>query len=97
MIRVSERTLKHILSKHRDFTVLLGVSSIGELKRLIMDTVTNPSEAYADRHGVKYFLKKIDEHWINVVVAKDAVKTAYIIGLRTYRKLRGRRWLQRLY
>ncbi|RLE95802.1 MAG: hypothetical protein DRJ57_06245 [Thermoprotei archaeon] len=75
--------------------MLLGVSSIGELKRLIMDTVANPSEAYADRHGVKYFLKKIDERWINVVVAKDAVKTAHV--LRTYRKLRGRRWLQRLY
>ena len=47
---------------------------------------------HVDKYGVRYFLKRIDDYWINVFVVGDTVKTACIIGLKTYRKLRERRW-----
>jgi hypothetical protein len=92
-IRVPDRVLKHIMSKHRDFTAILNVKGIDELKQLIKDVLESPDEVYSDEYGVKYFLKRINDHWINVVVAEDTVKTAYIIGSRTYRRLRRRKWL----
>ena len=36
-------------------------------------------------YGVHYFLEKIDNKWINVIVVDDIVKTAYIIGIQRER------------
>ncbi len=92
MIVIPEGVVKHVLKKHRDLVVLLGVRDVDELKRVIREVVENPDEVHVDVYGVRYFLKKLDDKWINVVVVGSVVKTAYIIGLRTYLKLRERRW-----
>ncbi|MEM4970838.1 MAG: hypothetical protein QXE01_06260 [Sulfolobales archaeon] len=88
-IRIPDRVLKYIMSKHRDLTVMLSMRSVDELRQLIKRILESLDEVYSDAYGVKYLLKKIDEHWVNVVVAEDALKTAYIIGVKTYRRLRG--------
>jgi 3-keto-L-gulonate-6-phosphate decarboxylase len=97
MVVVSESVLKHILRKHRDFVKLMGLESIETLEKIIRWVVEAPDEVYADLLGTKYFLKKIDELHVNVVVVNDRVKTAYLIGPETYRRLRERRWVRRLY
>ena len=35
-------------------------------------------------------MKRVGELWINVVVEGDAVKTAYLLNARSYRRLRER-------
>lgn len=92
MIVIPEGVVKHVLKKHRDFVVMLRVRDVDELKRVIREVVENPDEVHVDAYGVRYFLKRINDKWINVIVTGDSVKTAYIIGLRTYLRLRERRW-----
>ena len=93
-VEVPDEVLRHILRKHRDVVLWLKIRGVDELKRVIMDAVSRPGELYSDRYGVRYFLEKIDEqHWLNVVVQRSVVKTAYIIGLRTYERPRRRRLL----
>lgn len=92
MIVIPEGVVKHVLKKHRDFVVMLRVRDVDELKRIIREVVENPDEVHVDAYGVRYFLKRINDKWINVIVTGDSVKTAYIIGLRTYLRLRERRW-----
>ena len=92
MIVIPEGVVKHVLKKHRDFVVMLRVRDVDELKRVIREVVENPDEVHVDAYGVRYFLKRINDKWINIIVTGDSVKTAYIIGLRTYLRLRERRW-----
>jgi len=92
LIVIPEGVVKHVLKKHRDFVVMLRVRDVDELKRVIREVVENPDEVHVDAYGVRYFLKRINDKWINVIVTGDSVKTAYIIGLRTYLRLRERRW-----
>jgi hypothetical protein len=50
-----------------------------------------------DLFNVRYFLKKINELYVNIIIADDRVKTAYLISPKTYHRLRERKWVQRLY
>jgi hypothetical protein len=59
---------------------------IGELEKLILDVVEVLDEVYMDLFNVKYFLKKINELYINVITADDRVKTAYLISPKTYHR-----------
>ncbi|MCP8313069.1 MAG: hypothetical protein H3Z53_01670 [archaeon] len=97
MVIISKNILKHVLRKHRDIAKLIDVKGVEELRRIIADVVENPDEAYMDALDVKYFLKKIDELYINIVVLNDTVKTAYLISPKTYYRLRRKKWVQRLY
>jgi len=49
---------------------------------------------HADKYrgDVKYYLRRINDLWINVVVVSGAVKTAYLIGLKSYKRLKEKRW-----
>jgi hypothetical protein len=97
MVIISENVLRHILRRHRDIARLMNVENARELEKVIANVVEAPDEVYVDLFNVKYFLKKINELYINVVVVNDTVKTAYLISSKTYHRLRERRWAQRLY
>jgi hypothetical protein len=98
MVVVSESVLKHILRKHRDFAKLMGLESIEALEKIIRwgcRGTRRSIRGFARQQSTS--LKKIDELHVNVVVVNDRVKTAYLIGPETYRRLRERRWVRRLY
>jgi hypothetical protein len=97
MVIISEYVLKHILRRHRDIARLMNIEDIGRLKEVILNIVEAPDEVYMDLFNIKYFLRRIDELYVNVVVSNDRVKTAYLISSKTYHRLRGKRWVQRLY
>ncbi len=96
MVRVSQATLKHIFEKHQDLIRVLGIDSLEKLREVIVRIVEKPDEIYVDagRNDVKYYLKKLDDEWITVILVGDEVKTAYLIGLESYRKFRRKRWSQ---
>ncbi len=96
MVVISENVLRHILRRHRDLTRLMGVKSVEELKEILTNVVEAPDEVHVDLLNVKYFLKKIDALYLNVIVVNDAVKTAYLISSKTYNRLREKRWVQHL-
>ncbi|MCC6004557.1 MAG: hypothetical protein LM590_09470 [Thermofilum sp.] len=72
MVAASESALKHTLRKHRGFAKLVEVAS-RHLRRFTLGC-RDADEVYADLLGTKYFLKKIDELHVNVVVVNDRVK-----------------------
>ena len=90
-IKIPDDVIDHILKKHKDLTVILNIKSEDQLKTVIKDVIESPDEIHMNAYGVHYFLKKINNKWINVIVVDDIVKTAYIIGMKTYNRLR-RRW-----
>ncbi|MEM3713290.1 MAG: hypothetical protein QXR97_07130 [Thermoproteota archaeon] len=97
MTIVSDNVLRHILRKHRDTTRLMGVRDIEELRKIIISVIKEPDEAYMDKFDTKYFLKKIDELYVNTIVVEDSVKTAYLISTKSYKRFRERKWVQRLF
>lgn len=61
---------------------------------MLRGILENPSEAYVDSCG--YFLKSVDDFYLNVVVDEGIVRTAYLITSKTHSRLRRRKWLRRL-
>jgi len=96
MITISDGVLKHIIRKHgADFSRLLGITRLDELRRLLKEALTNPDETHVDARNprAKFFLKKKDALWLLIVVVGREVKTAYLISFKTYKRLAYRRWL----
>jgi len=94
LINISENTLRHIYEKHEDLVKILRVRDVEELKEVILDVLQDPDEIYEDKYKnyVKYYLKKINALWINVVLVHNTVKTAYLISSKSYRKFKEKRW-----
>lgn len=63
---------------------------------LLRGVLEAPHEAYVDSSGSKYFLKKLEGLYLNVVVDEGVVRTAYLISSKTHFRMRRRRWLRRL-
>lgn len=78
-------------------TKLMGIRNVEELRKIITSVIEEPDEVYADTFGTKYFLKKIDELYVNTVVVEDSVKTAYLISTKSYQRFREGKWVQRLF
>lgn len=49
------------------------------MRKIIISVIVieEPDEAYMDTFGTEYFLKKIDELYVNTLVVEDSVKTAF--------------------
>ncbi len=95
MHKISEDVLRHIMRRHGyDIRKTLRILTLEELKRIIIDTINNPSEVYQDVHNpdVRYYLKRLGDLWLNVVVRGNEVKTAYLIGAKSYKRFKTRRW-----
>jgi len=84
------------MKKHSDLVKELKLRNLEELQNIIVQILEQPDEVYIDRYrsNVKYYLKKLDKHWINVVVANTTVKTAYLINRESYKRLSEKRWLK---
>lgn len=66
------------------------------LVKLLCDVLQEPNEVYVDVYDSRYFLKKLDDLYLNVIVSEQMVKTAYLISQKTYSKMGSKRWLRRL-
>ena len=57
--------------------------------------VNNPSEVHQDIHNpsVRYYLRRLNDLWLNMAIQGNEVKTAYIISTKSYNKFKTRRWM----
>jgi len=91
----SQAILKHIYEKHKDLIKILNIKNIDELKTIIINVLWKPDEIYLDKYrsNVKYYLKRINDLWINIILIGNIVKTAYLISSKSYKRYRDKRWL----
>lgn len=94
-LRISERTIEHVLKRHRDWVEMLGLRSREEIKRFLLRVISRPDEVHEDRvrRDVKYLLLKLNGKFLCVVVVGDDVVTAYLINQAKYLKYKVRRWV----
>jgi hypothetical protein len=95
-VRISEKVIKHIFKRHMDWIKMLGVSSEEEVRNFLVQVLSRPDEVYRDkvRSDVKYFLRRLNNRFLCIVVVGDEVVTAYLINSEKYVKYRIRRWIR---
>jgi hypothetical protein len=92
-VRASEKVVRHIVKRRRDWVGMLRLGSGGE--GLHSSSVARPDEMYGDRvrSDVRCFLRRLDDKRLCVVAVGDEAMTAYLINLEKYVKKYGvRRW-----
>ena len=94
-IAVTEDVVDHVVRKHSEILSLLALTR-KRLVKLLCDVLQEPNEVYVDVYDSRYFLKKLDDLYLNVIVSEQTVKTAYLISQKTYSKMGSKRWLRRL-
>lgn len=95
-IILSAEVTDHIVRKHPQMLSIVGL----DRERLVTHltrALEAPKEVFLDTLGSKHFILDVDELYLNVVVIEHSVKTAYLMGKRTYARMRKARWLRRLY
>ncbi len=95
-VTITREVLDHIQRKHPQMFSMVGLSR-EQLVSSLVQALGNPDEVYVDTSGSRYCVKRIDALYLNVIVVGETVKTAYLMGNRTYRRMRKTRWLRRLY
>lgn len=91
---IPEITLRHVYEEHQDLIEVLKVKDIIDLRNVLKNILKNPDEVHIDRFrsNVRYYLKKIDDLWVNVVLVGNVAKTAYLISHKSYRRFKEKRW-----
>jgi hypothetical protein len=86
-VRVSDKVIKHVFKRYRDWIKMLGLSS-EEARNFLVRVLSRPDEVYGDkvRSDVKYFLRRLNDKFLCIVVVNDEVVTAYLINLEKYVK-----------
>lgn len=95
-IILSAEVIDHIVRKHPQMVSAVGFAR-EQLVSYLTRALEDPKEVFLDTLGSRHFIMEVDELYLNVVVIGDSVRTAYLIGKRTYARLRKARWLRRLY
>jgi hypothetical protein len=95
LIKLTEEVVGHVSRKHSEVLFLLDLTE-ETLFSLLRGVLENPSEAYVDSCGSRYFIKSMKSLYLNVVVDEGIVRTAYLISSKTHSRMRRRRWLRRL-
>jgi len=96
LITVPDEVVDHVVRKHPEMLSLVGFMK-ERLISSIVQTLKKPTEVYLDVRRSRYFLRKLNDLYLNVIVVEDRVKTAYLMGERTYTKMGRMKWLHRLY
>ncbi len=93
---VTGEAIDHIARKHPQMLSIVGFGKEQLLSALIQ-ALEDPTKVFLDARGSRYFILKAGDLYLNVIVIRGSVKTAYLIGERTYARMRKARWLRRLY
>ena len=96
LVTITDEVIDHMERKHPEMLSLVGFMK-EQLISSIVQTLEKPDEVYVDVRSSKYFLKKLDDLYLNVIVVGDGVKTTYLTGGRTYTRMGKMKWLHRLY
>ncbi len=93
---VTAEVIDHIVRKHPQ---MLSIAGFGKEQLLpsLFRALESPTKVFLDAHGSRYFILKAGDLYLNVIVIRGSVKMAYLIGERTYARMRKARWLRRLY
>jgi len=94
-VAVTEDVVDHVVRKHSEMLSLLGLTR-EDFVKLLRGVLEGPDDVYVDACDFKYFLKKMDDLHLNVIVGEGTVKTAYLISQKTHFRMRKKRWLRRL-
>jgi hypothetical protein len=78
-LTVTKDVVDHVIRKHSEILSLLGLTRNGFVK-LLRSALEEPSEAYVDVYGSRYFLRRLNDLYLNAVVSEDALRTAYLIS-----------------
>ncbi len=95
-VLIPESFIEHVVRKHSEILSMLNLSR-EEFLDLVQEILRLPSEVYLDALNVKYFLRKINDLYLNVIVKEKIVRTSYLISQKTYERLGRKKWLQRLF
>lgn len=95
-VSLSREAVDHILRKHPQMLSAVGFTK-EKLVSSLVRALESPNEVFLDTLGSRHFVLNVGELYLNVVVIGGSVKTAYLIGKRTYARMRRARWLRRLY
>lgn len=96
-IEIKNALYLHVKKRHPDVFRILGISNENSFIQVIKKTVKNPSEVYSDKLGTLYYLHKLNDLYINIVTFKNSAKTIYLVGMKSYRKMRLKKWLSKIF
>jgi hypothetical protein len=82
--------------KHPEMLSFAGFAREQLITRIV-NTLEKPDEVYGDVRGSKYFLKRFDNFYLNVIVVDGLVKITYLIDGKTYARMGKTKWLHRLF
>lgn len=96
LVELPNEAIEHILRKHPDMLSILNLTK-GQLVQKIINTIEKPDEVYIDIYNARYFLKRTNDLYINVIVGGGTVRTTYLISTDTYARMRRIKWLRHLF
>lgn len=95
-IIIAHEVIDHILGKHPQMLSVGGLTKMALISSMTQ-ALKRPTEVFLDNRGSRHFVLRIGELYLNVVEVDGQVKTAYLMGNRSYVRMRKARWLRRLY
>ncbi len=63
---------------------------------MLKSIIESPDEVFIDVFNVLYYIKRVGDLYVDVIVYRGVVKTAYILSAKSCRRMREKR-VQRLY
>jgi hypothetical protein len=93
-VRISEWVVRHRMKRHRDWVGMLKLDSEIDVRNFIMRVLSKPDEVHMDRirNDVRYFLKRLDDKFLCIVVVGDDVVTAYLLNREKDGRYKVGRW-----
>jgi len=96
LVSVPGEVVDHVERKHPEMLSVMGLTK-HQLISFMVEALEAPIEVYIDTRGSRYFLKNLNDLYLNIIVTGDTAKTAYLISQRTRQRIGRTRWLRRLY
>ncbi len=87
----------HVKERHRDLLRKLNIQNMNQFIDIVRRVPTNPSEVYINDEGSVYYLLRINDLYLNVIVVEDIVRIVYLLSMDSYHRMRRRRWRIKIY